>query len=70
VLSLAALAFGLVPLLNALPTDRQLGVTLPAGDGGLAGFDLSMLALALLLGVAAWRLRHKWFGAAMRRNTP
>ena len=70
VLSLAALAFGLVPLLNALTTDRHLGVTLPAGDGGLAGFDLSMLALALLLGAAAWRLRRKWFGAAMRRNTP
>jgi uncharacterized iron-regulated membrane protein len=70
VLSLAALAFGLVPLLNALTTDRHLGVTLPAGDWGLAGFDLSMLTLALLLGAAAWRLRRKWFGAAMRRNTP
>lgn len=56
VFGLASAAFGLIPLLNALTTDRHLGVTIPVGDWGLAGFDLSMLAFGLLFGVLAWRL--------------
>jgi uncharacterized iron-regulated membrane protein len=63
-LALAALAFGLLPLLNALTTDKHLGVTLPAGDGGLAGFDLTMLALAALFAAMALRLQRRWKGAA------
>jgi uncharacterized iron-regulated membrane protein len=42
---LAAGAFGLLPLLNWATTDRHLGVTLPAGDWVLAGFDLTVLTL-------------------------
>ncbi|ODU57783.1 MAG: hypothetical protein ABT02_16345 [Comamonadaceae bacterium SCN 68-20] len=63
-LALAALAFGLLPLLNALTTDRHLGVTLPAGDGGLAGVDLTMLALAAMFAAMALRLQRRWQGAA------
>lgn len=42
---LAALAFALLPLVNALTTDRHLAASLPAGDWVMAGFDLAMLAL-------------------------
>lgn len=52
-LSFAAAAFGLLPLINLLTTDRHLGVTLPAGDWGLAGFDLTCFALALGFATAA-----------------
>lgn len=60
VLTLGALAFGLIPLLNALTTDRHLGITLPAQDWGLAGFDLTMFGLAAIFGATAWRLGRKW----------
>jgi len=56
---LAAAAFALLPLLNLLTTDRHLGVTLPAGDWVLAGFDLTMLALGACFAVAAHRVRRK-----------
>ncbi len=56
---LAAAAFALLPLLNALTTDRHLGVTLPAGDWVLAGFDLTMLALGACFAVAALRVRRR-----------
>lgn len=52
-MSFAAAAFGLLPLINLLTTDRHLGVTLPAGDWGLAGFDLTCFALALGFATAA-----------------
>ena len=56
---LAAAAFALLPLLNALTTDRHLGVTLPAGDWVLAGFDLTMLALGACFAVAVRRVHRK-----------
>ncbi|MDZ4370771.1 MAG: PepSY-associated TM helix domain-containing protein [Phenylobacterium sp.] len=52
-LGLAAAAIGLLPLVNLLTTDRHLGVTVPAGDWALAGFDLTALALALGFAAAA-----------------
>ncbi|MFI8614500.1 PepSY-associated TM helix domain-containing protein [Acidovorax sp. NPDC077693] len=61
---LAAAAFALLPLLNALTTDRHLGVTLPAGDWMLAGFDLTMLALGVCLAVAARRVHRRQRAAA------
>lgn len=45
-LALNALAWGLLPLVNALTTDRHLGISLAVGDWVLAGFDLTALALA------------------------
>lgn len=57
---LAAAAFGLLPLLNALTTDRHLGITVPAGDWPLAGVDLAMFGLAAMFGAIAWRLGRKW----------
>lgn len=62
-LTLAAASLALVPVVNALTTARHLGVSLPAGDWVMAGFDLSCLAGALLLG---WMARK----AARARNAP
>lgn len=53
-LAAAAVALALVPVVNALTTSRHLGVSLPAGDWVMAGFDLTCLAGALLL---AWMAR-------------
>lgn len=50
-LAAAAATLALVPVVNALTTSRHLGVSLPAGDWVMAGFDLTCLAGALLL---AW----------------
>ncbi|QEI07563.1 PepSY domain-containing protein [Pigmentiphaga aceris] len=57
---LTVAAYALVPVLNAVTTDRHLGVTLPYGDWGLAGFDLSMLALAAIFAHTALKLQRKW----------
>lgn len=56
---LAALVFVLVPLVNACTTDRHLGITLPAGDWALAGFDLTMLALGLCFAMMARKVRRR-----------
>lgn len=45
---IAAAAFAFVPVLNALTTNRHLGVSLPQGDWVMAGFDLTMLAFGAI----------------------
>jgi uncharacterized iron-regulated membrane protein len=57
----AAALYTLLPLVNAITTDRHLGVTLPLagrGDWGLASVDLSMLAVGILFAAMAQRLRR------------
>ncbi|GAB1578279.1 PepSY-associated TM helix domain-containing protein [Bordetella petrii] len=54
-LSLAAALALALPALNAVTTARHLGVSLPAGDWVMAGFDLTALASGALL---AW-MAHK-----------
>ena len=61
-LAVAAASLALVPVINALTTQRHLAVSLPAGDWVMAGFDLTCLAGALLL---AWMAR-----AARARKAP
>jgi len=56
----AALAYGLVPIINWLTTDKHLGITLPAGDWVLAGFDLVMLGLAAGFVLIALQVRKHW----------
>lgn len=59
-------AYALVPVINALTTDRHLGRSLPealhGGDWVFAGFDLTMLGLAVVFAVMA--------GKVQRRLTP
>jgi uncharacterized iron-regulated membrane protein len=53
--ALAALVFLAIPVADTLTTSRGLPGSLLAGDMLFATFDLAMLAIALLLGVASWR---------------
>lgn len=55
----AAAAFGLLPFLNALTTNKHLGVTLPAGAWELAGFDLTVLAFGIAFAITAWRIGRR-----------
>ncbi|MGE3921772.1 MAG: PepSY-associated TM helix domain-containing protein [Lautropia sp.] len=57
---IAALAFGLLPIVNAVTTDRHLGVTVQAGDWGLAGIDLAaLLSAAVFAAMAAKASRSR-----------
>ncbi|WP_250460763.1 PepSY-associated TM helix domain-containing protein [Microbulbifer litoralis] len=52
-LLLAATAWSLVPLVNAVTSNRHLGISLANGDRVLAGFDLSAIAVAIAFGLLA-----------------
>ncbi|MFZ3006485.1 MAG: PepSY-associated TM helix domain-containing protein, partial [Phenylobacterium sp.] len=54
-LGLAALAFAVLPVVNAVTTPRGLISSLRTGDMLFLGFDLAFLALAGVCGFAAWR---------------
>lgn len=60
---MAVAAYGLIPLINALTTDRHLGITLVEGDWVLAGFDLSMFGLAALFAYGALKINRRWLKA-------
>lgn len=60
ILGLAVAAYALLPVLNALTTDRHLGVTLPHGDWALAGVDLTMLGLAAAFVYTLHKLGRRW----------
>lgn len=61
---LAAAAFALLPVVNALTTDKHLLNTIAAGDWVLAGFDLTMLALGLAFGYMAIKVKRIWLKTA------
>ncbi|MDY6946781.1 MAG: PepSY-associated TM helix domain-containing protein [Pseudomonadota bacterium] len=52
--AVGATLFALLPIVNALTTSTHLGHSLPQGLWLYAGFDLAMLMIAVLLGLAAW----------------
>lgn len=49
-----AALFAALPALNAVTTRTHLGITLAQGNWVYAGFDLTMLGIATLLGLTAW----------------
>ena len=53
---LASAAYGLIPLLNLLTTERHLGISIMQGDWVMAGFDLTMLMFGVLFALAAKRV--------------
>lgn len=55
-LAIAAFLFAAVPLVSVLTTDRGLIQSLSSGDWLFASFDCALLAIAVLLGFAAWRV--------------
>ncbi|MFT6420442.1 MAG: putative iron-regulated membrane protein [Porticoccus sp.] len=64
---LAAAAFVLLPVVNALTTDKHLLNTLAVGDWVLAGFDLTMLALGLTFGYMAIKVKRIWIKKAAQK---
>lgn len=54
-----AFAYAALPVVNALTTDRHLGVTLVDGDWIVAGFDLSAIAAGLFFAFLAISVRRK-----------
>jgi hypothetical protein len=69
-LGAAAALFAAVPLVNALTTPRNLVASLWRGDAVFAGFDLTMLALAALIGWAAWKAHSHKPKTPARRVVP
>lgn len=66
-LVVAAVAFTVLPLLNAITTERGLTQSLAASDWVFVGFDLTVLAMGLLFGWAARRVWHRWRTAAIEQ---
>ena len=58
-LGFAALLYAALPIVNAATTSSHLGISLPQGDWILAGFDLTMLAVGLLLALTAWHVGQR-----------
>lgn len=54
--TVAALAYGLIPVINLMTTENHLGISLRYGDWVLAGFDLFMLALSVCFACLAFRI--------------
>ncbi|MFP4217062.1 MAG: PepSY-associated TM helix domain-containing protein [Phycisphaerae bacterium] len=67
---LAAAGFGLLPVLNAVTTQRHLGVSLATGDWVFAGFDLAMLAIGSGFAALAWRLNRSCGNSSHRATGP
>jgi uncharacterized iron-regulated membrane protein len=58
-LSVGAMLFIGVPVLNALTTSQHLGVSLANGDWAMAGFDLTCLGSGVFLAWAAWKMQYR-----------
>ncbi|MES2604473.1 MAG: PepSY-associated TM helix domain-containing protein [Pseudomonadota bacterium] len=54
---LAAASYLLLPVVNAITTQRHLGISIPAGDWIMAGFDLTALACGVVFALFALRLQ-------------
>ncbi|MAN80576.1 MAG: hypothetical protein CMM77_17215 [Rhodospirillaceae bacterium] len=65
---IAAAAFGLIPLVNALTTDRHLGASIAAGQWDLAAVDLTCLAIGIGF-VAAARIAARGHQRAVPAKT-
>ncbi|MGX9462695.1 PepSY-associated TM helix domain-containing protein [Shewanella sp. A14] len=58
-LSIAAIAYGLLPLLNIFSIDKHLAVSLQQQQWVMAGFDLCMLGFAVCFALAAYKIHRK-----------
>ena len=67
-LAVTAASFALVPIVNALTTDRSLIASLAAGDWTFAGFDIAMLLFAAGFGWAASKAQRRSTGPRTMRG--
>lgn len=65
---LAAAAYSLLPVLNALTTDRHITRSLINGDWLFAAIDLTFLATGILFAFAAFKLQHRAPQAAPKKR--
>jgi hypothetical protein len=70
VLGMAATAYLLLPLVNALTTSTHLGISLPAMDWSWAGMDLSFAAMGLMLAALTRHLLQRRPQPAARHAGP
>ena len=70
VLGMAATAYLLLPLVNALTTSTHLGISLPAMDWSWAGMDLSFAAMGLMLAALTRHLLQRKSQPAARHALP
>ena len=67
---LACVMFAALPIINAFTTERHLLKTLPEQDWSFAGFDLSMLVIALIAAAIAMRVYQAAKPSASLRLLP
>jgi hypothetical protein len=65
---LCATAYAMLPVLNALTTQRHLGRSLPQGDWVMAGFDLTALACGAIAAACALQVRRSTTPRAASRK--
>ena len=55
----AAALYSLLPVLNALTSERNLWASFSSGDWVFVGFDLTALGFGLLLALAAFKVKQR-----------
>ncbi|MES2625226.1 MAG: PepSY-associated TM helix domain-containing protein [Pseudomonadota bacterium] len=65
----AAAVIGLLPLVNALTTNRHLGVSITQGDWVMAGFDLAALLIGIIFALCALRLQRRGVDIVQSENS-
>jgi len=63
-LSIAAMVYLLLPLINIVKTDRGLNESLAGGDSIFAGFDLMMFLIGVLCAIAAFKVSRPSLSAS------
>ena len=58
-LSIAAAAYALIPIVNFLTTDKHLGATIAYGDWVLAGFDIMVFLIGVCFALIALKMYKK-----------
>lgn len=69
-LYLAAFLLGSLPLLNGLTTQSHLLVTVPNGQWAIAGFDLTAVAVGVMLGWMARRISRAGLDSSNSQTAP
>lgn len=59
ILTLAALAWLLLPVLNFFTTDRHLGMTIAYGDWVLVNVEIGFILIGLILAWTAWKVQKR-----------
>lgn len=67
-LQFGAFIFILLPIINALTTNKHLGITLMHGDWNLAGFDLTMIVIGITFALTGYKVKAMQQSKSARRK--